>query len=241
MVVVAYGRILLGKSWLCPRWVLNVHASLLPRYRGAAPINWALIRGERETGVSIQWMEDELDAGALFLQERVPILEEDSAGALSLKLAERGATLLMQALEKLRRGEVIREPQPQEGITYAPPITREMRRLNWQQPAREVAGWLRGLDPTPGAYALWQEKVLKLFGARMKKTAGKLAAPGTVLGLVNQGVEIACGQGSVLVKELQLAGHKRLTASGILAGGMAAQAGPGLKRRAGNFSGGKNG
>jgi methionyl-tRNA formyltransferase len=163
-------------------------------------------------------MEDELDSGAIFLQERVPIVEEDSAGTLSIKLAERGATLLAQALEKLRRGEVLREPQPLEGITYAPAITREMRRLNWQQPAREVAGWIRGLDPNPGAYALWQGKVLKLFGARVKKAEGKSVAPGSVLGLVNQGVEIACEQGSVLVKELQLAGHKRLTAPEFLRG-----------------------
>ncbi|MCX5890917.1 MAG: methionyl-tRNA formyltransferase [Deltaproteobacteria bacterium] len=219
LVVVAYGRILTQELLALPSvGPLNVHASLLPRHRGAAPINWALIRGDRETGVSLQWMEPELDAGAIFLQERVPILEEDSAGTLLVKLAEHGATLLVQALEKLRRGEAIRKPQPQEGVTYAPPITREMRRLNWQQPAREVAGWIRGLDPTPGAYALWQGKVLKLFEARLKKSAGKLAAPGTVLGLVNQGVEIACGQGSVLVKELQLAGHKRLTAAEFLRG-----------------------
>lgn len=219
LVVVAYGRILTHELLALPSvGPLNVHASLLPRYRGAAPINWALIRGERETGVSIQWMEHELDSGAIFLQERVPIVEEDSAGALSVRLAERGAILLLQVLEKLRRGEVIREPQPRDGITYAPPITREMRRLNWQQAAAEVAGWIRGLDPTPGAHALWQGKVMKLFGARVKKASGRLAAPGTVLGLVNQGVEIACGQGSVLVKELQLAGHKRLAAPEFLRG-----------------------
>ncbi len=157
---------------------LNVHASLLPRYRGAAPINWALIRGERETGVTIQWMAAALDAGAIFLQERVPILEEDNYGSLYQKLAERGAALLLQALEKLRRGEAIREPQSQADITYAPPLTREMRRLDWRLPAREVAGWIRGLDPTPGAYALWQDQVLKLFGARAEKISRHDRGPG---------------------------------------------------------------
>jgi methionyl-tRNA formyltransferase len=213
MIVVAYGRILTPELLALPKvGCLNVHASLLPQYRGAAPISWALIRGERETGVTVQWMASELDAGAIFLQERVPILEEDSFGSLHDRLGERGADLLVQALERLRRGEAVKRSQPQEGVTYAPPLTREMRRLNWQQPAREVAGWIRGLDPTPGAYALWQGKVLKLFRARVKRSEGKIAAPGTVLNLVNQGLEIACGQGTVLVRELQLAGHKRLTA-----------------------------
>ena len=219
VIVVAYGRLLTQELLAVPALgFLNVHASLLPAYRGAAPINWALIRGERETGVTIQWVVHELDAGPIFLQERVPIMEEDNLGALSGKLAERGAGLLVQALERLRRGEAAREPQPQEGITYAPPISREMRRLNWRLPAREVAGWIRGLDPAPGAYARWQGEVLKLFAARVKKSAGGAAAPGTVLGLSSRGLEIACGQGSVLVQELQLAGHKRLTAPEFLRG-----------------------
>lgn len=219
IIVVAYGRLLPHEILALPSvGPLNVHASLLPKYRGAAPINWALIRGERETGVTIQWMAAELDAGAIFLQERAPILEEDNYGSLYQKLAERGAALLVQALEKLRQGEAIREPQPREGITFAPPISREMRRLNWQQTAQEVAGWIRGLDPTPGAYGLWQEKVLKLFGARVKRSEGNLAAPGTVLGVTDQGLEIATGQGSVLVQELQLAGHKRLSAPEFLRG-----------------------
>ncbi|MCL4502965.1 MAG: methionyl-tRNA formyltransferase [Deltaproteobacteria bacterium] len=219
IVAVAYGRILPQEILALPSiGPLNVHASLLPKYRGAAPINWALIRGERETGITIQWMAGELDAGAVFLQERLPILEEDNYGSLYQKLAELGATLLMQALEKLRRGEAIREPQAESDATLAPPITREMRRLDWSLPANEVAGWIRGLDPVPGAYGLWQEKVLKLFGARVKKLKGTAAAPGTVLDVVDQGVEIACGQGAILVKELQLAGHKRLTVSEFLRG-----------------------
>ncbi len=219
LVVVAYGRILTPEILALPSvGALNVHASLLPRYRGAAPISWALIKGDRETGVTIQWMAPELDAGPIFLQERLPILEEDNYGTLYAKLAERGAALLVRALEMLRRGETIKESQPREGLTYAPPLSREIRRLNWQQSAPEVAGCIRGLDPTPGAYALWQGKVLKLFGAWVKRSEGQTAAPGTVLGLVNQGVEIACVQGSILVKELQLAGHKRLTAPEFLRG-----------------------
>lgn len=218
-IVVAYGRLLPAELLAVPRWgLLNVHASLLPRYRGAAPIAWALIRGERQTGVTIQWVIEELDAGPIFLRERVPITEDDNAGALSGKLAERGAVLLLEALEKLRRGEAIREPQDRAGVSYAPPISREMRRLDWRLPAPEVAGWIRGLDPTPGAYSLWRGKVLKLFGARVKKAQGGGAVPGTVVGLGYRGLEIACGRGSVLVQELQLAGHNRMSAPEFLRG-----------------------
>lgn len=219
LVVVAYGRLLPPEILALPAvGPLNVHASLLPKYRGAAPINWALIRGEKETGVTLQWMADELDAGEIFLQERVPILEEDNFGALYAKLAERGAALLVQGLERLRRGEAVKQPQPREGVTFAPPISREMRRLNWRQSAPEVAGWIRGLDPVPGAYALWRGKVLKMFGARLKRSEGNLAPPGTVLGLADRGLEIACAQGSILVQEVQLAGHKRLPAPEFLRG-----------------------
>lgn len=220
MIVVAYGRILPREMLALPSvGCLNVHASLLPRHRGAAPINWALIRGDQETGVTIQWLRFEVDTGPIFLQERLPIGPEDNVGTLSAKLAERGAALLVQALERLRRGEAIKLPQPAAGVTMAPPITPEMRRLHWQQSAREVAGWIRGLDPTPGAFTLWQGQRLKLFGARIKKSGGRQAAPGTVLELdAPGGLEIACGEGSITVAELQLAGHRRLPAPDFLRG-----------------------
>jgi methionyl-tRNA formyltransferase len=219
MIVVAYGRILTPEILALPAvGFLNVHASLLPRYRGSAPINWALIRGEKETGVTIQWVRHEVDSGPIFLQERVPINEEDNAGTLYRKLSERGAVLLIRALDLLRRGEAIKKPQPEGEVTYAPPITPEIRRLDWQLPAPEVCGWIRGLEPRPGAYASWRGRRLKLFGCRIKKTGGTIAPPGTVLRLSPQGLEIACGQGSITVKELQLAGHKRLAAPEFLRG-----------------------
>jgi methionyl-tRNA formyltransferase len=219
MIVVAYGRILPPEILAVPSvGSLNVHASLLPRYRGSAPINWALIRGEQETGVTIQWLRYEVDSGPVFLQERVPITPEDNAGTLYARLAERGAALLVQSLEMLRRGEAIQLPQDLAEVTLAPPLAREMRRIHWDLSSREVAGWIRGLDPRPGAYALLTGRVLKLFGARVKKTEGGLGAPGTVLKLTPLGLEIACGQGSITVKALQLAGHKRLEAAEFLRG-----------------------
>ena len=219
IVVVAYGRILPREILALPTvGVLNVHASLLPRYRGAAPINWALIRGEKETGVTIQWLRYEVDSGPIFLQERVPIDAADNFGTLYDRLAERGAALLVQSLERLRRGEAAKLEQDAAAVTLAPPISREMRRLHWELSAPEAAGWIRGLDPRPGAYTLWQDRGLKLFGARVKKREGSLGSPGTVLRLTPQGLEIVCGQGSVTVEAVQLAGHKRLLAAEFLRG-----------------------
>jgi len=219
MVVAAYGRILTHEMLALPSvGFLNVHASLLPKYRGAAPVNWALIRGEQETGVTIMWVTYEVDTGPIFLQKKVPIHEDDNAGTLAGKLAERGAALLVDALELLRQGKGIKEPQPEEGVTCAPPITPEMRRLNWSLPAEEVAGWIRGLDPRPGAYTFLKDKRLRLFGARLARTDGNPAASGTVLKFQPEGLEIACGRGTITVKELQLAGHKRLPVAEFLRG-----------------------
>jgi methionyl-tRNA formyltransferase len=219
MIVVAYGRILPPEILALPAvGTLNVHASLLPRYRGAAPINWALVKGDKMTGVTIQWLRSELDAGPIFLQEQVPITAEDNFGTLYARLAEVGATLLVQCLDVLRRGETVKVPQNEAEVTLAPPITREMRRLHWELAAPEVVGWIRALDPKPGATSQWQGKVLKVFGARLKKSQGKVAVPGTVLRLTPQGLEIACGQGSITVTEVQLAGHKRLMAEEFLRG-----------------------
>ncbi|HZE22089.1 MAG TPA: methionyl-tRNA formyltransferase, partial [Desulfobaccales bacterium] len=205
MIVVAYGRILNHEILALPSaGFLNVHASLLPRYRGPAPINWALIRGEKETGVTIQWVQHEVDSGPIFLQERVPIAPSDNYGILYTRLAERGSALLVQSLELLRQGEAIKQPQNQDQVTWAPAISKEMRHIRWGLSAPDVAGWIRGLDPRPGAYTLWKGRVLKLFGARLKRSDGSPAGPGTVLKLTPQGLEIACGHGSITVKELQL-------------------------------------
>ncbi len=219
LVVAAYGRLLPPELLALPRvGCLNVHASLLPRYRGAAPVAWVLIEGEAETGVTIMWMVAELDAGPIFLQERVPIGPEDNAGTLSARLAEVGARLLAAALERLRRGEAVRIPQPDTGVTYAPPLTPEMQRLDFTREARAVAGRIRGLDPEPGAYTLFQGQRLKLFGGRVARETGSPAPPGTVLGLTPYGLEIACGRGTVTVRELQLPGRKRLPAADFLRG-----------------------
>ena len=219
IIVVAYGRILPPEILALPSvGVLNVHASLLPRYRGAAPINWALIRGEKETGVTIQWLRYEVDSGPIFLQERVPIAAEDNFGTLYDPVGGAGCGPAGPIPGNAAPGGSRQAAARRAAVTLAPPITREMRRLHWELSAPEVAGWIRGLDPRPGAYTLWQGRVSRLFGARVKKSEGSLGDPGTVLRLTPQGLEIACGQGSVTVEALQLAGHKRLLAAEFLRG-----------------------
>jgi methionyl-tRNA formyltransferase len=219
MIVTAYGRILTHEMLAIPSvGVLNVHPSLLPRHRGAAPVNWTLIRGDEEAGVTIMWMAYEVDSGPLFLQKRVPIATEENAGSLATKLSEEGGALLVEALEMLRGGEGVKITQPETGVTYAPPITAEMRLIHWEQPAAEVAGWIRGLDPKPGAYTMWQDKRLGLFGARVEKAKDRVAAPGSVLGVTDGRLTVACGQGTVSLQGLQLAGHKRLAVEEFLRG-----------------------
>ncbi len=146
-----------------------VAAAPLP---GGGPHQLGPDPGEKETGVTIQWLRYEVDSGPIFLQERAPIAAADNFGTLYDRLAERGAALLVQSLEMLRRGEVVKLPQDVAAVTLAPPIAREMRRLHWELSAPEAAGWIRGLDPRPGAYTLWKGRVLKLFGARVKKVRG---------------------------------------------------------------------
>lgn len=219
LVVAAYGRLLPPELLaLPPLGCLNVHASLLPRYRGAAPVQWALINGDEATGVTIMWMVEELDAGPIFLQEQVAIRPEDNAGTLAARLAEVGARLLVEALAHLRRGEVIKIPQPETGVTLAPPLTPEMERLDFRRPAREVAGLIRALDPSPGAHSFHRGERLKLFGGRVAHPEGRHGAPGEVLPLTPAGLEIACGTGTVTVKELQAAGRRRLPAAEFLRG-----------------------
>jgi methionyl-tRNA formyltransferase len=216
-VVVAYGRILPPALLALPRlgpW--NVHASLLPRYRGAAPIQWAIIRGETTTGVCIMQMEAGLDTGPVAARASLPIADDDTAGSLSLRLSELGARLLRQTLPRIAAGEVTLEPQDHAAATLAPPLRKEDGRLDFSAPARAVAARARGVDPWPGPTAVLDGQVIKLFAPRLTEGTG---APGAVLGLTpDGGLAVACGEGAVAFGELQLPGRRRLPAAAVLAG-----------------------
>ncbi|HEX7499971.1 MAG TPA: methionyl-tRNA formyltransferase [Polyangia bacterium] len=215
-VVVAYGRILPPDLLAVPKlgpW--NVHASLLPKFRGAAPIQWSLIRGERETGVAIMRMEEGLDTGPVAALVREPIRADDTAGSLSARLAPLGARLLAETLPRIADGTVELREQDHASATLAPPLTKADGQLDFGQAAHVVAARARGVDPWPGATVLLNGQSTKVFLPAMVDGQGQ---PGAVLGLRPQGLAIACGTGVIAFSEIQLPGRKRMSAKALLAG-----------------------
>jgi methionyl-tRNA formyltransferase len=215
-VVVAYGRILPQALLDLPRLgPFNVHASLLPKYRGAAPIQWAVINGETESGISIMRMEAGLDTGPVLVRKAVPITDVDTAGTLAARLASLGAELMVTTLPRIDAGDVTPQPQDDGQATLAPMLEKDHGLLDFHRSARLVSAQARGVDPWPGATAVVGGEVTKLFGPRVVPGGG---APGLVLGLGEGGLQIACGEGAVAFAELQFPGRKRLPAAAVLAG-----------------------
>jgi len=181
LVVAAYGLILPQELLDIPRIMpVNVHGSLLPRYRGAAPIQWAIIQGDTGTGITIMEMDAGMDTGPILLQETLTIGPEETFGELYERMAELGAGLLVQALEELHKGTLKPRPQPEEDASYAPPIKPEMARLDWSQPAMRISCMVRALDPRPGAYTLWNGQRLRLYRPFVVDMEAGDMEPGTV-------------------------------------------------------------
>jgi methionyl-tRNA formyltransferase len=218
-VVVAYGKILPRAVLDAPaRGCINVHGSLLPKYRGAAPIQWAVIEGEAETGVTIMQLDEGMDTGPMLARRSTPIGDEDTAGSLFARLAPLGAALLVETIARL--DAITPEPQDPGLATHAPMLDKGDGRVDWSKPARVVRDRIRGLDPWPGAFTELAAsgapaEPLKLYRARLADGGGP---PGTVLGSGPAGLVVACGDGAVALGELQLPGKKRLEARAFLAG-----------------------
>jgi methionyl-tRNA formyltransferase len=215
-VVVAYGRILPPDLLAVPRlgpW--NVHASILPKFRGAAPIQWAVMREETETGVAIMHMEEGLDTGPVVALAREPILANDTAGTLAARLAPLGARLLGETIPHIAAGTVFLQEQDHASATLAPPLSKAHGQLDFRQPAPQVSAQARGVDPWPGATVLLEGEAAKVFLPTLVDGQGK---PGEVLGLRPQGLAIACGTGVIAFSEIQLPGRKRMPAKALLAG-----------------------
>lgn len=210
-VVVAYGQILKPEVLSIPRLgSVNIHGSLLPELRGAAPVQWAIIRGLAKTGVTIMRMEAGLDSGPMLLRVEEPIESDESASELGGRLAEIGAEALIETLMLLEAGQLVEEPQDHSLATYAPKLDREQARLDWSLPAVEVSRWIRGLDDVPGAWSpLGAAGPVKLFRPTLDAAS---AAPGTVLEAGDDGIVIACGDVSVRVREVQPPGKRRMAA-----------------------------
>jgi methionyl-tRNA formyltransferase len=216
IVVVAFGQIL-PKSLLDipPLGCINVHASLLPRYRGAAPLNWCIINGETETGVTTMLMDVGLDTGDMLVKRAIPILPDEDAGSLHDRLANLGAATMAETLDLLAAGRLSPEKQDDSLSCYAPMLKKELGEIHWQQNPDEIRNLVRGTTPWPGAYTRLDGRLLKLFTAH---TASGEGAPGTVLRADSSGLEIACNGGSIVFTDMQLEGKKRMSAADFLAG-----------------------
>jgi methionyl-tRNA formyltransferase len=210
-IVVAYGHILSKELIDLPRrGTLNIHASLLPRLRGAAPVQAAIREGLTETGVTIMRMVPKLDAGPVLHQLPTPIADDETGGELALRLSELGALALIEALAAIELGAISERAQDDSAATYAAKIDREATRIDWRRPAVEVARVIRAYDPRPGALAAHRDSEVKLFGARAMASLRTLE-PGTVSVIDGNGMAVACGDGAVQVTVLQPSGKKRLT------------------------------
>ncbi|MDP2957449.1 MAG: methionyl-tRNA formyltransferase [Longimicrobiales bacterium] len=212
-VVVAYGHILRREVLdVPPLGSINIHASLLPELRGAAPINWAIARGHDVTGVTVMRMAEAMDAGPILHRIEEPVLPEESASELSVRLSELGAEALLEALALLTAGQLHEEEQDHARATFAPKVGRELARVDWSRPAREVALHLRGMDAVPGAWSELDGSAVKLFRPGVVAAAGA-AAPGTVLNADGEhGLVVAVGDGAVVLGEVQPPGKRRMDA-----------------------------
>lgn len=220
IVTAAYGQILPKAVLDLPRYgCINIHASLLPKYRGGAPIHRAIMNGEKVTGVTIMYMEEGLDTGAMLAQVEVPIGEEDDVGTMFEKLSQAGARLLLRILPDLLAGRLKATPQNDAEATLAPNIRREEERIDWNRPARDVFNHIRGLSPWPVACTSFRGENFKIWAA---KPGGPLPIhelrPGTIVGATEAGVEVACQDGTVLLTKVQPAGKKPMTAAEFVRG-----------------------
>ena len=218
IVVAAYGKILPEDILNYPKYgSINVHSSLLPKYRGAAPINWAILDGEAETGVSIMYMAKELDAGDVILQKTTAIGREEDALTLTARLAELGAEALAEAVEALKNGTASRTPQDGSRQTYASMLSKEMSPIDWNRSSRAIDCQVRGLIPWPCASTELAGQRFKVYRTAPGQKTDK--APGTILAAGKKGIEVACGDGmSLFITELQAEGGKRMAASAYLLG-----------------------
>lgn len=216
IVVVAFGQILPQSLLDIPKHgCINIHASLLPRYRGAAPINWCLINGETETGITTMQMDAGLDTGDMLVKRAIPIGPDEDALSLHDRLSLLGAETIDETIDRLMAGTLAREKQDDSLSCYAPMLKKEDGLIDWTGEAARIKNLVRGLTPWPCAYTFLDGKTLKIFTVSATDESGE---PGTVLRVGKDGVVVACGSGSLLIGELQLEGRKRLNAGDFLAG-----------------------
>jgi methionyl-tRNA formyltransferase len=215
IVVAAYGQILPSSVLQMPKIAcLNIHGSILPKYRGAAPIHYAIMEGERKTGVTIMYMSEKMDEGDILLVKETPIGEEETTGEVHDRLARLGAEGLLEALEFLNQGKAPRIPQDPSRATYAYSLKREQSRLNWTKTAQEIVNQVRGLTPWPVAETQWKDLNLRVFSSKRLEQSSGNGKPGEILEINKEGIRVAApkGSGSVLLREIQPPGKKKMNA-----------------------------
>jgi methionyl-tRNA formyltransferase len=220
MVVVGYGQIIPQSILdIPPQGIINVHASLLPKYRGAAPIQWALLNGDTETGVTIMQMDEQMDTGAILAMEKIPIRSDDNAQTLHDRLAELGAALLLKTIPDYVAGKIQPRPQPSAGVSYAPKIKKSDGQIDWQQPAETIANRVRAMIPWPGAFTRLSNPspsaLLKIWEAEVVARSG---SAGEILQADKNGLVISCGTNALHISLLQAEGGRRMSAQEFLTG-----------------------
>ena len=217
-VVAAFGQILSKEILDMPKYgCVNIHASLLPKYRGAAPINWAIINGEKETGVTIMQMNEGVDTGDMLSHVVVPIAPKETAESLFDKLAKAGAKLIVETLPKLEAGEIIPVPQDESQSSHVKMMNKSLGKIDWNQDAVVIERLVRGLNSWPSAYTYYQGKSVKLWDCDVVEAAAK-AVPGTIIAVAKDSFDVATGNGALRVLELQLEGKKRMDTKSFLLG-----------------------
>ena len=219
-VVAAFGQLLSEEILNMPEYgCINIHASLLPAYRGAAPIQWAVLNGEKESGVTIMQMDKGLDTGDMLLKRSVELSPKETGDSLHDKLMHLGAELFVEALPKLEKGELVPEKQKDELSSYAKKLTKAMGQIDWSKDAVSLERWIRGLNSWPSAYTFFGGKTLKIWEAQVAEENGaQKAEPGQVVSVSREGFTVACGQGALQILSLQLEGKKRVLTREFLLG-----------------------
>jgi methionyl-tRNA formyltransferase len=218
-IVVAFGQILKKNLLTIPAWgVINIHASLLPKYRGAAPIQWAILNNESKTGLTVMRMDEGLDTGPILFQKEVPILEDETAGQLHDRLSELAGQMIAEALSDMAKTQVKEISQDDSLASYASKIERRDSLVDWKQPATKISCLIRALDPRPGAYTMLEGKQIKLFSSTVVDRSGLDGVPGRVVRHTKETIHVDAGQGMIGIMEIQYPGKKRLSIADFLRG-----------------------
>jgi methionyl-tRNA formyltransferase len=219
VIVVAFGQLLKKNLIDIPKWgVINIHASLLPKYRGAAPIQWAIINNESKTGLTVMQMDEGMDTGPILFQRELPILKDETAGHLHDRMAAMSGDVIIETLTGMARGQINEVPQDEPLATYAPKIERGDILIDWAKPAVEISGLIRALDPRPGACTLLRGQETKLFSSHVVDEGQLDGMPGRVVKSSKGQIHVETGQGVIGIREIQFPGKRRLTVADFLRG-----------------------